>query len=64
VLLVHNKNICRSSTLAIQAEALFNNVHAKTREFFGSIYESMSSRFTSNVVSPSKAATFALGMER
>ena len=39
VILVHNKNICRSSTLAIQAEAIFNNIHAASKQMLGSLWD-------------------------
>ena len=43
--LVRNKNICRSSTLAIQVEAIFNNLHAKTKDIFGSVWGALSGGF-------------------
>ena len=45
VILVRDKNICRSSTLAIQAEAIFNNIHAKTKDIFGSVWGALSGGF-------------------
>lgn len=44
---MRNKNICRSSTLAIQAEAIFNNLHAKTKDIFGSVWGALSGGFGS-----------------
>lgn len=40
VLLYKSHNICRSSTLAIQAEALMNNVYSRASDFFSSFYTS------------------------
>lgn len=38
VILVNNKNICRSSTLAIQAEAIFNNIHSATKQMMSNAF--------------------------
>eukprot|EP01083_Nonionella_stella_P268615 908203_1 len=40
VLVFRGRNVCRSATLSVQAESLFNTVHAKTTELIGSWYDS------------------------
>ncbi len=36
-ILVRNKNICRSSTLSIQAESILNHVHLKAKDLLSSL---------------------------
>ena len=56
VLLCGGVNVSRSSTLSVPAEAMFNNVATRTKELFGTLYESMSASFRTQTQHPAHSA--------